>query len=64
MRCPFCGSQDIRNYIDRENNLSWFLCLNCRYQGYDAALLHATYNDNDVCITATSPFDGFKTKKK
>jgi Zn ribbon nucleic-acid-binding protein len=43
MKCPFCESQDIRSYIDRDNALHWYLCCNCGYQGYDLTLLHDAY---------------------
>ena len=46
MRCPSCYSQDIRSYTDRENNLDWYLCRECRYQGYDVRLFNELISIN------------------
>jgi hypothetical protein len=43
MKCPFCASTDIRSYTDREHNLVWYLCWECRYQGYDARLFNEDF---------------------
>ena len=40
MKCPYCECQDIRSYIDRDYDLSWYLCWDCGYQGYDLRLFH------------------------
>jgi len=44
MKCPYCESQDIRSYIDRDCDLSWYLCGNCGYQGYDLRLFHDAWS--------------------
>jgi transposase-like protein len=61
MICPCCGSRDIRNYLDKENNLSWYLCADCRYEGY----VKQFYDDADADYRrkASSP-DGIKINKK
>ena len=64
MQCPFCGSQDIRNYMDRENDLSWYLCWDCSYQGYDLTLFHYRYAHNNGCIDDASQIEEVNVKKK
>jgi Zn ribbon nucleic-acid-binding protein len=62
MRCPFCHSQDIRSYTDRENNLDWYLCRECRYQGYDARLFSEGIDTNIVWRSEANRDDRVTTK--
>jgi Zn ribbon nucleic-acid-binding protein len=63
MRCPFCYSQDIRSYTDRENNLDWYLCWECRYQGYDARLFNELISINSSLKSRANRDENIARKK-
>ncbi len=63
MRCPFCYSQDIRSYTDRENNLDWYLCWECRYQGYDARLFNELISINNPLQSRANRDENVARKK-
>lgn len=58
MICPFCGSQDTRIYVDREHDLYWYLCVTCKYEGYN--LTDDADAKNNLCIREASTIEGVK----
>ena len=62
MICPFCGSQDTRIYRDREHDLSWYLCVTCKYEGYNLTINDADAKNN-LYIGEASPTDGVKLRR-
>ena len=64
MKCPYCESQDIRVYIDRENDLQWYLCWNCKYQGYDLNLFRDFCADNNAWTADVNSIEEIRVKKK